>query len=433
MFALELFVVAALMAVNGFLALSELAVVSANRGKLKIRAEAGSSRAATALALANDPGRFLSTAQVGITLVGVLAGAFSGTTLGERLGGVFIEFGVPQSYAQSIGIAVVVVVITYLSVIVGELVPKQLALRDPERFAMAVAPVMMGASKLAGPVVAFFDWSGRMVLRVIGHHNRPETNVTDDDIRAVVAEAASAGVIEPEERRMISGVMRLADRRVRTIMTHRLDVDMVDIAAPLDEIRQRLRQSGHSRLPAYRKTVDNMLGIVQAKDVLDAYLSGDQVDIRALVKPAPVVPDTVDALDVLDVLKSATVQMALVHDEYGDFEGVVTTYDILQAIAGAFSSELEPAEQRVFRRADGSLLLAGDLPIDEAAEVLGIRVPADPEYQTLGGLILATAGEIPQLGDEVLVQGWRLEVVDLDGRRIDKVLADRVPARRHAA
>ena len=425
MIIIELVVAISLIALNGALALSELAIVSARRSKLKAQADAGSPGASAALALASNPGRFLSTVQVGITLIGVLAGAFSGVTFGERLGAGLAEAGVPAAYAQSIGIGAVVVVISYLSVIIGELVPKQLALRNPERLAIAVAPMMTRAARVATPVVTLLDASGRALLRAIGSTETPRARVTDEDIRALIAEAASSGVIEPEERSMIAGVMRLGDRRVRALMTPRREVDMIDLSASPEQIERRLRESGHSRFPAYYDTPDDVVGIVQAKDLLDAYLDTGVLDARTHVRAAPVVPDTIDALDVLETLKASPVHVALVHDEYGHFQGIVTTYDILEAIAGTFRTE-GPPEPNVVRRADGSLLLAGDMPVDELAEVLDIRVPAERDYDTLGGFMLTMLGRIPTAGEEVLDQGWRLEVVDLDGRRIDKVLASRI-------
>ena len=433
MLAIELLTVVALVALNGLLALSELAVVSSRRARLKAMADQGVPGAHAALLLAADPGRFLSAVQVGITLVGVLAGAVSGATLGDRLGLFLADVGLPKTYAESIGIGVVVVAITYLSVIVGELVPKQLALRDAERVAAAVAPAMSAVARLAGPVVTLLDASGRAVLRLIGVSPDLASAVTDEEIRAIMAEAESAGVIEPEERSMIAGVMRLGDRPVRAVMTSRRDVDLIDLNAEPDEIRRVLRESPHSRLPAARHELQEVIGIVQAKDLLDAYLAGGPVDPRAFVRPAPIVPDTIDALDVLATLKQSPVHIALVHDEYGHFQGIVTTADILEAITGAFRTEEGPAATKATRRPDGSWLIDGDMPADEMADLVGLRLPGDGGYHTVAGFILSELGRIPAVGEEAIVQGWRFEVVDLDGRRIDKVLAERLAASRRVA
>ncbi len=430
MLALEIAAVIALILVNGVLALSELAVVSSRRIRLKTMADFGLRGAATALDLANDPGRFLSAVQVGITLIGVLAGAVSGATLGQRLAELLVMSGLPPAYADAIGIGAVVVAITYVSVIIGELVPKQLALRDPERLACLIAPAMAAIARGAGPIVTIFDLSGRAVLRLLGVSSSPATTVTDEEIKTLITEAETAGVIEPEERTMIARVMRLADRPIRAVMTPRTDVDMIDLDAGPDEIRKTLRESIHSRLPAYRGTPDEIVGIVQAKDLLDAYLAGEPVDPRALCRPPVIVPDTIDALDVIESLKQSPVHMALVHDEYGYFQGVVTTADILEAITGAFRTEEGPPQPKYTRRADGSFLIEGDMPADELSDLLGIRLPSPASFNTTAGFLLWEFGHLPKVGDDVVVQGWRIEVVDLDGRRIDKILAERVGTNR---
>jgi putative hemolysin len=428
MLVVEILIVLVLIVLNGVLALSELAVVSSRRSRLKTLADRGTPGAATALALHNDPGRFLSTVQVGITLIGVASGAVSGATLGVRAGAWLARLGVP--YAEQVGIGLVVLVITYLSVIVGELVPKQLALRDPDRFAARVAPVMNTLSRIAAPLVYLFDLSGRVLLRLLGAGSR-RTSITDEEIHTLVAEAERAGVIEPEEQSMIAGVMRLGDRRVRAVMTPRRKVEMIDLDKDPQTILKALRKSRHSRLPAYRGARKKVIGVLHAKDLLGAYIAGEAVDPRDFVKPAPIVPDTIEALDVLDVLKKSTAHMALVHDEYGDFEGIVTATDILEAIVGSFR-EGPSASAKAVRRKDGGWLLDGDMAADEMADLLGIKLPRERKYHTVAGFLLAALGRIPQTGDHVVAQNWRVEVVDMDGRRIDKVLAERVPARRAA-
>jgi putative hemolysin len=430
---LELAVVVALVLLNGLLALAELAVVSSRRSRLQVLIDRGITGSRRARALASDPGRFLSTVQVGITLVGVLSGAFSGATLGVRLAEWFVQSGLPAGLAQPLGVGLVVTVITYFSLVIGELVPKQIALRNPEKIAVRVAPAMTTMAKIAAPVVWFLDMSGRAALRLLGYGAQAEHRVTDEEIRALIAEAETAGVIEPDERAMIAGVMRLGDRPVRAVMTPRRDVDMVDLSADPDEIRRTMSASIHSRLPAYDGSPQAMLGVIQAKDVLDAYLRGDQGDMRAQVRPAPTVPDTADALDVLDIFKRSAVHMALVHDEYGQFEGIVTNADILEAIVGDFRTDEGPAEPDAVQRDDGSWLIAGSMPVDEMAERLFITVPQERGYHTAAGFVLAQLGYLPQVGESFDSQGWRFEVVDLDGRRIDKILARRITAGRRLA
>jgi putative hemolysin len=425
---IELAIVVALILLNGLLALAELAVVSSRRARLQALVDREVIGSRRALALATGPGRFLSTVQIGITLVGVLSGAFSGATLGLRLAEWFVDLGLPISVAETVGVGLVVAVITYFSLVIGELVPKQIALRDPEKIAVWVAPAMTAMARIASPIVTFLDASGRAVLRALGYKAHPEHRVTDEEIRTLMAEAETAGVLEPGERAMIAGVMRLGDRPVRAIMTPRREVDMVDLTADPDDIRRTIVESIHSRLPAHAGTPQEMLGVVQAKDLLDAYLRGEHPDIRAQVRPAPNVPDTADALDVLDAVKGSPVHMALVHDEYGQFEGVVTNADILEAIAGAFRTDAGSVEPEAVQRDDGSWLISGGMAADEMADRLSIALPPRRSYHTAAGFVLSQLGHLPEIGESFDSQGWRFEVVDLDGRRIDKILASRIVA-----
>jgi putative hemolysin len=427
---IELAIVVALILLNGFLALAELAIVSSRRARLQALVDRDVVGSRRALALATNPGRFLSTVQIGITLVGVLSGAFSAATFGLHLAEWFVALGLRASVAEALGVGLVVAVITYLSLVIGELVPKQIALRDPEKIAVRVAPAMTVMATIASPIVSFLDFSGRAVLRALGYEDKPVHRVTDEEIRSLMAEAETAGVLEPGERAMIAGVMRLGDRPVRAIMTPRREVDMLDLTADPDDIRRTIVESVHSRLPAHAGTPEEMLGIVQAKDLLDAYLRGERPDIRAQVRPAPNVPDTADALNVLDVIKRSPVHMALVHDEYGQFEGIVTNADILEAIAGAFRTDEGSVEPEAVRRDDGSWLISGSMPADEMADRLSIALPPDRSYHTAAGFVLSQLGHLPEVGESFNSHGWRFEVVDLDGRRIDKILASRIPAGR---
>jgi len=430
---IELAIIVALILLNGLLALAELAIVSSRRARLQALVDRDVVGSRRALALATNPGRFLSTVQIGITLVGVLSGAFSGATFGLRLTEWFVALGLRASVAEALGVGLVVAVITYLSLVIGELVPKQIALRDPEKIAVRVAPAMTVMALIASPIVSFLDFSGRAVLRALRYEDKPVHRVTDEEIRSLMAEAETAGVLEPDERAMIAGVMRLGDRPVRAIMTPRREVDMLDLTADPDEIRRTIVESVHSRLPAHAGTPEEMLGIVQAKDLLDAYLRGERPDLRAQVRPAPNVPDTVDALDVLDVIKGSPVHMALVHDEYGQFEGIVTNADILEAIAGAFRTDEGWVEPEAVRRDDGSWLISGSMPADEMAARLSIALTPDRSYHTAAGFVLSRLGHLPEVGESFGSHGWRFEVVDLDGRRIDKILASRIPAGRRRA
>ncbi|MCB8820336.1 hemolysin family protein [Microvirga rosea] len=420
---LELVIAFVLIALNGVFALSELAIVSARRARLKTFADQGRAGASMALALMEDSGRFLSTVQIGITLVGILAGAFSGAALGGRLTEILAANGVPQGAAEPLGYGIVISLITYFSIVVGELVPKQLALRNPESIACFVAPLMMLVSKVAAPAVWLLNASTRLIFSLFGSNTEGDNTVTEEEIKMLVGEAESAGVIEEEERRMIGGVLRLGDRLARALMTPRTDVDWIDLDDEPGAIRETLMTTPHSRLPVSEGSADNMIGVVESRELLAAILAGEELDVRKHVKTAPVIPDTLDALDALTVLRDSAIPMALVHDEYGHFEGVVTPADALEAIVGAFRSDGEEPEPDAVRREDGSWLLSGSMPVDEMAEVLAIALPENRTYHTVGGLVISEIQHLPNTGEHVDAYGWRFEVVDLDGRRIDKVIA----------
>lgn len=423
---MEILIVLVLIVLNGLFALSELAVVSSRHPRLKAMAAAGRPGAARALALAADPGRFLSAVQIGITLIGIVNGAYSGEAFGDYAAAGLVGAGVPDAFAAPLGYGLVVLLITYLSVIMGELVPKHLALRNAEGIACAVAPHMTAFARLAVPAVWLLDRSTRLVFRLFGETAANENRVTDEEIHMLIAEAEHTGVIESGEREMIAGVMRLADRVVVGLMTPRTDVDWIDLHASEDEIRQRLATTQHSRLPVGEGSVDALIGVVQTRELLAALLSGGSLDIRPHVRAAPVVPETNDALDALDTLRDAEVPMALIHDEYGHFEGLVTPADILEAIAGVFRSDAPDDQPYAVEREDGSWLLAGGMPVDEMAERIGIALPDKRGYETVAGFVLSHIQRIPQTGEHVDAAGWRFEVVDLDGRRIDKILATRL-------
>ena len=417
-------IILALIGLNGFLAMSELAIVSSRRPRLRGLAASGSKGAAAALHLAADPAKFLSSAQIGITLVAIVNGAFSG----ERLAGPTAErfvawFGVAPHLADELGLGLVIVVITYVSLIIGELVPKQFALRSPEPIAVAVAPLMVWMTRLAAPFAWVLDRTSALVFRLLGQRRDADHVVTEEELRSVVAEAETAGIIEQDERQMISGVMRLADRRVRGVMTPRTDVEWLDCNADEAEIRRRLAASPHTRLPVAQGSVDDIIGVLQARDVVAALIAGQPLDLRALAQPAPVLPDVIDAVDALAALRDADIPMALVHDEYGHFEGVVTPADLLAAIAGEFRSDVDNAgDPPAVERDDGSWLFSGSLPADEMAERLGIDLPDERDYETVAGFVLDHFRHLPETGEAFALRRWRFEIADMDGRKVDKVL-----------
>lgn len=425
---LDAAIIVGLILLNGFFAMSELAIVSARRPRLRAMQAQGVRGAGTALALAEDSGRFLSGVQIGITLVGIINGAYSGATLavpvGDRLA---FWFRLPPTVAEEVGFGVVIAIATYLSLIIGELVPKQFALRSPETIAAMVAPFMKQFARATTPFVWVLDQSSQLVFRLLRQNRDNTQTVTEEELRSVVADAASAGVIEAEESQMIAGIMRLADRRVRGVMTPRGEIDWIDADADEAAVRAQLATTPHSRLLVAHGGVDDIIGVLQARDVVQALIEGRPLDLAALARPAPVLPDVLDAVDALVALRDADIPMALVHDEYGHFEGIVTPSDLLAAIAGAFRSDLDNVnDPPAVERDDGTWLISGALPADELAEALGLTLPDERDYETAAGLALDQLRHLPETGEKFRVSGWQFEIIDMDGRKIDKLLASRV-------
>ena len=377
-----------------------------------------------ALRLAEHPGRFLSTVQIGITMVGVLSGAVSGATLGLRLQNWLVAQGMPADWAATLGVGGVVVAITYLSLIVGELVPKQLALRNPEAVAIRVAPAMTLLSVAAAPVVWFLDRSGKAILWLIGAHGSGSSKVTEDEVHVLLSEAAEGGVLEVEERDMMTGVMRLADRSASALMTPRREVEMLPLSATSAEAVAAVRRIARPRMPVIDAAGD-VVGIVLLADAFQAVSRREPLDLKALLREVPVVNDRADALDVLEIVQGTEHHIALVYDEYGHFEGIITSGDILDAITGVEVSA-STGEPAIVERADGSMLVAGWMPADEFCDRLGIERELAGGYDTVAGLVLHQLARIPELGDLVEAGGYRFEVIDLDGLRIDKVLVSRI-------
>ena len=421
-------IIAVLIMLNGAFALSELAIVSARGPRLQAAEKRGSRGAKIARQLGADPGRFLSTVQVGITLIGIIAGAYSGASLGgpvaERLQA---WFGIDAEHAQAGGFALVIAVTTYFSLIAGELVPKQFALRAPEPIAIFMAGPMYWLSRVAAPLVWLLDNSSALVFRLLGLNRESEDRVTAEELHLIVAEASKSGVIEESERAIISGVVRLADRPVREVMTPRIDVDWIDIASDADAVRAMLLDTPHTRIPVARGSVDDIVGVVQARDIAAALFRGEALDLEKLTRSEKVIHDQIDAMDALENLRAADVPMLLVHDEYGHFEGLVTPADLLSAIAGEFASDQDiGSEPFVVERDDGSLLIAGSMPADQMAERLGIELGDDRDYATAAGHALAILKHLPKEGETFADRGWTFEIVDMDGRKIDKLLVTEV-------
>ena len=420
----ELVLVFLLLVANGVLAMAEIALVSARRVRLRQRAQAGDAGARAALELAQEPTRFLSTVQIGITLVGIFAGAFGGATLAEEIAGWLMGMGMSEAYGEAIGLGMVVVAITYLSLIVGELVPKQLGLNAPEAVISRLSRPLRTLSRIAAPVVWLLDASTRIVLRLLGSRPSKEPPITEEELKSLLEQGRRAGVFDPAEQEMMERVLRLGDMRVGQLITPRLQMVMLDLEAPPEASWAKIAESGHSHFPVSEGGPDRIAGVVSVNDLWAQVVSRGTPDLRSALREPLFLPGTLLALKALEAFRKSGWSVALVLDEYGGIDGLVTLHDVLQAIVGELP-EAESLERMVTERGDGSWLVDGMLPMGELEALL--RVPAveaeDLEkYQTLGGFLMGRLGRIPEEGDAVEWGDWRFEVVDMDRRRVDKVL-----------
>ena len=423
---LDVLLIFALILVNGGLAMGELAIVSSREARLKAMAKSGSVGARCALDLASDPGRFLSTVQSGITLIAIFAGAFSGAALGEPVAERLELLGLKPESAHTLGFGVVIVLTTYVSLVIGEIVPKQSALRSPEPIAAVMSRPMRVLSKIVAPFVWVLEHSSSLILALFGLDKESKNHVTAEELHLVVAEAQTAGVLEEDERAMISGIVRLADRPVREVMTPRTEIDWIDIGATPEEIRAALLETPHSRIPVADGAVENIVGVIQTRDVMAAQLQGRPIDLKHLCRTAPVIPDLMDAMDALAVLRNSDVPLALVHDEYGHLDGIVTPGSILAALAGTFASDVDQGEEpALVERGDGSWLVSGAASADLLTDRLGVNLPEERDYSTVAGFALSVLKHLPETGEKFRHDGWSFEIVDMDGRKIDKLIASR--------
>ena len=423
----DVIIILLLVIVNGLLGMSELAIVSSRRPRLKAMARAGRRGAETALQLAADPGRFLSTVQAGITLIAVISGAFSGAALGDPVGQRIARLGVPHDSAETLGFSLVIILTTYASLVIGELVPKQVALRSPEPIAVVVAKPMRWLAWAMTPFAWLLDRSSALVFKLLRLKRESEDQVTAEELQLVVAEAATAGVLEESERALISSVVRLADRPIREVMTPRTEVAWIDADADDETIRRKLIEAPHNRIPVAEGSVDRLIGVVQARDIVSCLLTDRPIDLRALMKPAPIVPDQIDAMDAMTTLRDSEVPMAFVHDEYGHFEGLVTPGNLLTSLAGKFLSSVDfDHDPPLVERDDGSWWVSGSLSADAMADALCFSLPEDRDYGTAAGFALSVLKHIPEVGERFTWRGWRFEIADMDGRKIDKLFASEI-------
>lgn len=421
----QISVVLFLVLLNGFFAMSELALVSARRVKLKEMAKTGKRGAAAALRLLEDPVGFLSTVQVGITLVGIFAGAYSGATLAEPFAHYLKTIPPIAAYADTVAFVTVVVGVTYLSLVIGELVPKRIALNHAEAISAAVAPVMRLLATVGAPFVWFLRVSTQAVMTLMRLKPVAEQVVTEEEVKTLIAEGAAAGVFHPAERELIEGVLRIGDRSVRSIMVPRPSVAWLDIEDPPEAIYSKISASGHSRYPVSRGSVGDVIGVVQTKDLLEQQRKYGTIKLGDAVREPLYVVDAMPILRLLERFRSTPVHLAVVVDEHGTFEGIATPTDILTAIAGDLPQGEDESEPLAVRRDDGSWLLDGLMPIHEAERVLGAEgISEEGDFNTVAGFVLHALGHLPAAGESFDWRGWRFEVVDLDGRRIDKILAE---------
>ncbi len=428
--AIELLLILLLLITNGVFALAEIALVSAKRARLQQRAEQGDRGAQVALDLAREPTRFLSTVQIGITLVGVLAGAVGGATIAESIAGALERYPVVAPYGEAIGLLVVVVLITYLSLVIGELAPKRLGLNNPELVAARLAPAVHLLSRIFAPLVHLLSLSTDLLLRLFGVRAMPEAPVTVEEIKIMIEQGALAGVFETTEQEIVESALHLDDRRISSAMTRRTEIVWLDLERPLEALRAMIVASPHSYFPAAYGNLDEVSGIVRGRDLLAGLLDGPDPTWAALLRPALFVPEAQTVLDVLQLLRENGQPLALIIDEYGGLQGMVTLTDILEALVGDIHVPGSDPAQAAVQRVDGSWLIDGRLSVSAVKELLGLREltgEAEAGYDTLGGFVMLMLGQVPTVGQYFAFGPWRFEVVDMDGRRVDRLLVSPNP------
>jgi len=421
----EIAMIVLLILLNGVLSMSEAAMVASRKARLQQLANEGDHGSRTALNLLDDPNVFLSTVQIGITLVGVLAGAVGGVGLAETLAAYLGRIPLLAPYSESVAIGIVVITITTLTIWLGELVPKRLALQSPEKFARVVAGPMLLVSKAFSPLVKLLGLATNLVLRMLGVKPSSEPPITEEELQVLIDQGTQAGVFEESEQDMVEGIFSLGEQRVYSLMTPRTEIVWLDIEDTIEEIRTKIAENEISRFPVRQDTLDVILGIVKARDLLVASLSDNNtINLKQLLKPAFYIPETMSAARALEIFKEKGTEMLLVIDEFGGLQGLLTVHDIIEEIVG----QIELEEPQATQRQDGSWLLDGMLEVDEFKEIFDLpMLPHEDEYETLSGFVMLSLGRVPQAADQFEWHGLRFEVIDMDGRRVDKVLVTTLP------
>ena len=426
----EILTVALLILLNGVLAMSEAALVASRKARLQQQVNEGDKASQIALNLIEDPNRFLSTVQIGITLTGVLAGAVGGAAIAESFGAWLATFPAIAPYSESVALGAVVLVITVMSLWLGELVPKRLALHSPERIARVVARPMLFLSRVFMPIIRLMGAGTNLVLRLLGIRPSDEPPITEEELHVLLDQGTQAGVFEEAEQDMVQGVFSLADQRVYSVMTPRTEVVWLDVKDGPEEIRRKIAETSYSRFPVGQGSLDTILGVVKARDILVHTLGNEPIKLKDLLKPALYIPESTFASQALEIVKEKRAELMLVIDEFGSLQGILTINDILEEIVG----DIEFAEPQATQRQDGSWLLDGMLEIDEFKEIFKLpELPHEDEYETLGGFVMMSMRRVPQAADHFEWRGLRFEVIDMDGRRVDKVLVTTLPSRSAAA
>jgi len=428
----DILIILLLIVANGLFSGAEIAIISSRRHRLEQLAQKGERSARVALRLAESPNQFLSTVQIGITLIGILSGAVGGATVAQELVPLLRRLPLLAPYSEGLSFGVVVAMIAFLSVVIGELVPKRLALANPEQLACAMAPSMRWLSRLGAPVVHLLSQSTDLLLRLLGVPTTSEPDITEDEIKAMIRQGADSGVFEEVEHDMVQRVLRLGDRMIKTLMTPRTDICWLDVEEPLEDSLQEVLESTHSRFPVGRGSLDECLGVVRVRNLLSAKISGQPIDLEELLQPPLFVAESMRALTVLEQFKRSGIHIALVTDEFGGVEGLVTLNDLMEGIVGDLPSLDDEGEPLVVPREDGSWLVDGGLDLDAFTELIDqdiFGIDQEGRYHTLAGFVMHVLERIPREADQFEWQGYRFEVVDMDGKRVDKLLVTPIPPR----